>query len=165
MTSKALNLSFLEPNPAKSIYNMPIPIVESKYTSMYFHEEHRLFEQFWYPESEFMTEEDFKQIHLNWVQKLIKHRYNIHRALLDNLHNLFEMSSELQQWHDQHIHQVVLQNLPDGSNLKVAIVASEDFLTQLGIEHTFLKNQELNSNVYYFTNIREARDWIMKRNI
>ncbi|OJJ23016.1 hypothetical protein BKI52_01295 [marine bacterium AO1-C] len=144
---------------------MPIPIVESQYTSMYYDEEKKLFEQFWYAESKLMTEEDYKQVHLSWVKKLIKHRYNIRRALLDNLHNFFEMSSELQQWHDQHIHQLVVQNLPDGLNLKVAIVASEDFLTQIGIEHTFLKNQQLNSNTYYFTDIREARDWIMKQQV
>ena len=144
---------------------MRIPIVESKYTSMYYDANKQLFEQFWYTESEQMTSDDFKQIHLNWVQKLIKHHYNIHRALLDNYHNLFQMSSELQQWHDQHIHQVVLQHLPDAPNLKVAIVASEDFLTQLGIERTFLQNQALNSNVYYFTNLREAQDWLMRQKV
>ena len=142
---------------------MQIPIVESKYTSMYFNEESQLFEQFWYAESELMREDDFKQIHLEWVQKLIKNKYNIHRSLLDNRENFFQMSDTLQKWHHQHIHEVVVQHLPDASKLKIAIVASEDFLTQLGIEQTFLKNQEINSNVYYFTDIREARDWIMRQ--
>lgn len=140
---------------------MRIPIIETKHCSMYYTESLLLFEQFWYEASEFMTEEDFKQLHLEWVQKLIKNKYNMYRFLLDNRDNLYQMSAKLQKWHDQNIHQVVLQNLPDASKIKVAIVASEDFLTQLGIEQTFLENQELNSNVYYFTDVREARDWLM----
>lgn len=140
---------------------MRVPIVETKYCSIYYNESLLLFEQFWYVASESMTEEDFKQLHLTWVQKLIKNKYNMYRFLLDNRDNLYQMSTQLQKWHDQNIHQVVLQNVPDASQMKVALVASDDFLTQLGIERTFLENQQLNSHVYYFTDIREARDWLM----
>ena len=142
---------------------MRTSIVESKYTSMYFDEKNRLFEQYWYEESTHMSEEEYKQIHSSWVQKLIKHQYNIYRFLLDNRKNGFIMSTKLQRWHDQNITQVVLQNLPAPTKVKSAIVASEDFLSQLAIEQTVKENEEVNSFVYYFSDIREARDWILKQ--
>lgn len=144
---------------------MRTSIVESKYTSMYFDEENRLFEQYWYEESTHMSEEEYKQIHSSWVQILIKHQYNIYRFLLDNRKNGFIMSTKLQRWHDQNITQVVLQNLPAPTKVKSAIVASEDFLSQLAIEQTVKENEEVNSFVYYFSDIREARDWILKQQL
>ncbi|OJJ23015.1 hypothetical protein BKI52_01290 [marine bacterium AO1-C] len=144
---------------------MLVSIVESKYTSMYYDTEKKLFEQYWYPESTHMTEEEYKHIHLSWVQKLIKHRYEIYFFLLDNRKNSFVMPRELQKWHDEKITQVVIAHLPDPTKIKSAVVASEDFLSQLAIEQTVKENEEVNSFVYYFSDIREARDWIMRQKL
>jgi len=144
---------------------MLVPIVESQYTSMYYDAEKKLFEQYWYSESTHMTDDEYKHIHQRWVQKLIEHRYNIYLFLLDNRKNGFVMSSKLQKWHDQYITQVVLAHLPDPTKVKSAIVASEDFLSQLTIEQTVKENEEVNSFVYYFSDIREAREWITRQQV
>ena len=140
---------------------MLVPIVESKYTSMYYNAKKKLFEQYWYPESSFITDEKYKHIHLSWVQKLIKHQYNIYLFLLDNRQNGFMISSKLQKWPDQDTAQVVLEHPLNPTKVKSAIVASEDFLSQLSIERTVKENEKVNSFVYYFSDIREARDWII----
>ncbi|WP_157558723.1 hypothetical protein [Microscilla marina] len=142
---------------------MPIPIVESDYFSIYFTEEFKLFEQFWYASSQQMTEADYKRLHYAWVQKLIENKYNIQYFYLDNRANHFVISKELQQWHAQHIAIPVLNHLPNPDKVKVAMVVSEDFVSQLSIEHTVNTHQDFNQVTYYFTNPKEAQNWLLKQ--
>lgn len=141
---------------------MRISIVESQYLSIYINEDQKLFEQFWYAESEHMSDEDYRSLHLAWVQKMIQNKYDLQYFYLDNRANFFVISKTLQQWHAQQVYAPVLAHLPNPNTVKTAIVVSQDFLSQLSIERTVKTKEEINQITYYFTNPHEAQNWLLK---
>lgn len=139
---------------------MKVTIVESKFCSIYFDEDLQLYEQYWHKESEDMEDDDYKKIHIEWVSKLVENQYDIAFFLLDNRENNFSMSPELQEWQAENILAKVLENLPS-PDVKVAILQSEDFISQLSIEQAMEENQEADETTRYFDNEVEAKEWLL----
>lgn len=133
---------------------------DNKYTAIYFNQSTHLFEQFWYKESENMDDNEYMDIHEGWVKKLLVEKYQIYSFYLDNRENYFTMSPELQEWHAKNITEVVIANLPKPESLKVAIVVSEDFISQLGIEQTMEETNDATQMTRYFEDEEEAREWL-----
>lgn len=142
---------------------MRVPIVESKYLSIYIDEEQKLYEQFWYAESEYMSQDDYQRLHLAWVQKMVKYKYDLRYFYLDNRVNYYVISEALQQWHAQYVYTPILENLPHLDKVKTAIIVSEDFLSQLSIELTIKIKEEVNQMTYYFSDSNEARSWLFQQ--
>ena len=139
---------------------MEITVVDSKYLSIHFDPDLNLLTQIWYPESEDMSDDDYKTLHLAWVEKLIRDKYDINYIYLDNRENLFTMSPELQEWQAENIVKKALAHVPNPDSIKQAMLMSDDFMTSLSIEQAIEESSEMDDATKYFTDEHEARDWL-----
>jgi len=144
---------------------MKITLLENKYCSVYLDLNLNLFEQYWHSESIHMEEEDYKETHLNIRNHLLSNTYtphlHPHRFFLDNRLNFFVISPELQEWHAENISIPIAEALPNPDLLKVAIIVSEDFISQLSIEQTLEENPSTGEYTKYFQEESQAREWLL----
>lgn len=92
---------------------------------------------------------------------LLGKAYAPHLFFLDNRLNFFVISPELQQWHAKNISTQIAKTLPNPELLKVAIVVSEDFISQLSIEQTLEEHATTGEISRYFEDECEAREWLL----
>lgn len=140
---------------------MKVTLLENKYCSIYLDLDLNLFEQYWHSESSDMEEEDYKEPHLIMRNHLLGKAYAPHLFFLDNRLNFFVISPELQQWHAKNISTKIAETLPNPELLKVAIVVSEDFISQLSIEQTLEEHATTGEISRYFEDEHEAREWLL----
>ncbi|OJJ21521.1 hypothetical protein BKI52_13335 [marine bacterium AO1-C] len=135
-------------------------IREGKFCSMYYDEDLDLYEQYWSTDSEDMEDEDYKEIHTYLGDYLIKHSYTPHNFLLDNRENNFSMSPELQEWQAVNVLGRIAATLPHPERLKIAVLVSEDFISQLSIEQAIEENETTDDTTKYFEEEQAAREWL-----
>ena len=140
---------------------MKVTVLENKYCSIYLDLSLDLFEQYWHSESLHMEEEDYKETHLTMRDHLAENAYTPHRFFLDNRLNFFVISPELQEWHAKNISTKVVESLPNPGLLRVAIIVSEDFISQLSIEQTIEEYTSTNEFTKYFQDEVQAREWLL----
>ena len=140
---------------------MKVTVLENQYCSIYVDMDLSLYEQYWHRASSDMEEEDYQEIHLQIRDHLIQNAYPLRGFFLDNRENFFVISPELQEWHAENVSAKLEAALPNASELKVAIVVSEDFISQLSIEQTMEENATSGEVSRYFQDEHEAREWLL----
>jgi len=140
---------------------MKVTVLENKYCSIYVDLNLDLFEQYWHSESLYMEDEDYQETHLTMRDHLIEKAYTPHLFFLDNRENFFVISPELQEWHAKNISTKVVESLPNLDLLRVAIITSEDFISQLSIEQTIEEYISTNEFTKYFQEECKAREWLL----
>lgn len=134
---------------------------DNKFFTAYYEEEHKLFEQIWLPESEYMTNEDYKATAVANEAKGKELGLKINLYLLDNRNFLYIMTPEMQEWQAKNVSSKVADYVTDPSALKVAIVMSSDFIAQLSIEQAINEGHSDSNSFRYFDNVEEAREWLL----
>ena len=140
---------------------MKVTLLENQYCSIYVDLDLNLYEQYWHSESTHMVEEDYQEIHLHIQDHLVSHAYPLRGFFLDNRENFFVISPELQAWHAENVSAKLEAALPNARELKVAIVVSEDFISQWSIEQTMEENAISGEVSGYFQDEHEAREWLL----
>lgn len=138
---------------------------EDKYCLAYFDQDEAFFEEYWYKETGNLNDESFKEVITNVSTLIDGQEYESIKSLLDNRDFMFSISPELQEWHAEFITTKTLACITKPELNKTAIVVSSDFITQLSIEQTLDENDDINNNygiTRYFTDIEEARSWLME---
>ena len=134
---------------------------DNKFFVAYYDEEHKLFEQIWLPESEYMTNEDYKATALANAAKGKELGLKIDLYLLDNRNFLFVMAPEMQTWQAENVSSKVADYVTDPAALKVAIIMSSDFISQLSIEQAINEGHSDSESFRYFDDVEEAREWLL----
>ncbi|HAS39313.1 MAG TPA: hypothetical protein DCS93_02485 [Microscillaceae bacterium] len=142
-----------------------VTIIENKYTSIFFDEDLELYEQYWYPESEDMEEEEYKETITYMLEYITEKNYVLLNYLLDNRDFLFSMSPEMQEWQASNVASVLVKLLEkqgqSPQDIKTAIITSEDFISQLSIEQAMEENEVSELTTRYFEDEQEAREWLL----
>lgn len=130
-------------------------VYNSKYLHLAFSAEQELIEMTWLPSTDEMTEEEYKQEFINFIDIILKIRP---RKAINNTKNMFfPIVPELQEWTNQ---VVFPPSLEMGLN-KVAFVVSQEMIPQLSIEQTMEEHEGMKFVTGYFENKEEAKKWIL----
>ncbi len=130
-------------------------VYNSNYLHLSFFPEHDLIEWTWKPTTKNMTEEEYKQEFLNYLDIILRLRPK--RLLADTKDMFMPISPELQEWTNQTIFPPALEM---GLN-KVAFVISQELIAQLSIEQTMEESEGSKFITRYFDNKDEAKQWIL----
>lgn len=139
---------------------------QDSYYTAYFDEEKVQYEIYWHKQTQYLTDESFKEVISEMACLLEGKQYPMVRYLLDNRDFLFNISPDLQAWHANHIGAKVLSFSEAPLLNKTAIVASSGFISQLSIEQTMDENKKTSAYgaTRYFDILEEAKDWLNKSN-
>jgi hypothetical protein len=102
-----------------------------------------------------MTEEEYKQEFLNYLDIILKVRPK--KIIPDTRNMFFPIAPELQEWTNQTIFPPSLEM---GLN-KAAFVISQEMIAQLSIEQTMEEHEGVKFITRYFDNKEEAKEWIL----
>ena len=130
-------------------------VYKSQFLKLMFFEEYKLIEMIWFPETENMTEEEFKQEQLNYLDIIKKLKPN--KVLPDTREMNFPVSPKMQEWTNKTLFPPSLEM---GLN-KAAIVASKEFITELSVEQTMEEVFGQKFITKYFNNREDAKKWIV----
>ena len=144
-----------------------IVIEENKFTSIYYDQTLMLYEQYWHPATEDMEDEDYRTMQARMVDFMTKHQLPILNYYLDNREFYYVMSPEMQDWQVAHVGKQLLDitraALGNEVSIKLAIIASTEFISQLSIEQAFEENNEQVEvfPIRYFDNGPKALEWLL----
>ena len=108
----------------------------------------------WFPKSEEMNDQDFKNEMANELDFV--RTFQIKKYLIDVSEFRFAISSELQEWTDQHVN----TKLDELGLQKLAYIASKDFIAQVSIELTMNESVKQNYETRFFETFEEAIAWL-----
>lgn len=118
----------------------------------------------WFENTEQMQDEDYKNtmmLYLEMYNKCIPQYEKLRRlpSLIDTRKFLFGIIPELQEWTNTEIYPYFeLGNMQES---KVAFLASEDFIAQLGLEQTTDEDYSQKAmNIRHFATEKEAMTWL-----
>ncbi|HAS45686.1 MAG TPA: hypothetical protein DCS93_34710 [Microscillaceae bacterium] len=144
-----------------------IVIEENEFTSIYYDQTLKLYEQYWHPATADMQDEDYQIIQSRMVAFVKKHRLPILNYYLDNREFYYVMSPEMQDWQVEFVGQKLFDIthavMGDLSSIKVAVIISSEFISQLSIEQTFEENSEQvhEGETRYFDDDQKALEWLL----
>ena len=130
-------------------------LLSTKFIDIEFDNETKIFKLLWKPETENMTDDEFKEIMLKFVDEF-------HRKPTGGIHQMQEMgftiSPELQEWVDENVSKPAWE----AGAKKIAFVLSSNIFASVSAEQT--AEQEITSKmeVQYFDNEDEAMKWLLK---
>lgn len=130
-------------------------VYESRFLKVNYFEEHSMSEMIWLPETSEMSEEEYKEVFLDFLDIILKYKPT------KNLPNIKEMkfgiTLTLQEWTNQYIFAPVLEV----GLLHSAFVVSEDFITLLSVEQVMEEPEGIKFNNRYFNNREDAWNWLV----
>ena len=144
-----------------------IVIEENEFTSIYYDQALKLYEQYWHPATADMQDEDYQIIQSRMVAFVKKHRLPILNYYLDNREFYYVMSPEMQDWQVEHISKKLLTTtqtiLGDTLTIKIAVIISSEFISQLSIEQTVeeYSEQVQTGETRYFDDDQKALEWLL----
>ncbi|TAE75158.1 MAG: hypothetical protein EAZ85_03005 [Bacteroidetes bacterium] len=130
-------------------------VYKSKYLHLAFFAEQELIEMTWLPSTDEMTEEEYKQEFLNYLDIILKVRPK--KIIPDTRNMFFPIVPKLQEWTNQ---VVFPPSLEMGLN-KAAFVVSQEMIAQLSIEQTMEEHEGVKFVTRYFESKEEAKQWIL----
>ena len=127
----------------------------SKYITVDYFQEDNLIETFWLPETEKMTEDEYKQEMLNWLDACLKCKPTKNIPNISDMR--FVVSPEMQEWTNENI----LISLLDMGLKWVAIVFDNpDFIAQLSLEQVMEEPKGKEFVTRWFVKKESAIDWL-----
>ncbi len=130
-------------------------VYKSQYMHLAFFAELELIEMTWFPSTDNMTEEEYKQELLNYLDLVLKFRPN--KVIGDTRNLFFAIVPELQEW----INQTIFPPILEVGVKKVAFIMSQEIVAQLSIEQTMEEQEGLKFISAYFDNKESAKDWVL----
>ena len=130
-------------------------VYKSKYLHLAFFAEQELIEMTWLPSTDNMTEEEYKQEFLNYLDIILKVRPK--KIIADTRNMFFSIVPELQEWTNQTIFPASLEM---GLN-KAAFVLSQEMIPQMSIEQTMEEHEGVKFTTRYFDDKEDAKEWLL----
>jgi len=130
-------------------------IYESQYQRIFLDQTNAIMHNEWMEESIQMDEADFKNELMKLVGCIAEHP--VKRQLIDTLNFRFIVSPQLQEWTDV---EVTKKNKMNGVK-KVALIASQEFVTQLSVQQTLSEEEAKTLDTRFFSDMKEAKDWLL----
>ncbi len=125
----------------------------SKFIDLEFDKDKKMYKLIWKPETENMTDEDFKEEMLEYAEFFdLGGQYVLH----DMTDMEFTIVPELQQWLDENVNK---KGVEAGVE-KAAFIVSKDIFSTVGVQQA---NEEFNAKkipMHYFHHESEAKDWL-----
>ena len=116
--------------------------------------ENKLIIQIWKNEDEKMTDENFKEVMLEY--KSLVEQYRINKVIVDTQYLNFILVPKLQDWVNEEVSVVTIP-----LTQKIAFVIPPSLFEQVAIEQTMVDAEHKGRyQTKYFENIEEARTWI-----
>ena len=119
-------------------------IYESPFLLLEFFEEHKLIEMTWLSETKNMTNEQYKEEFLKYLDIILELRPN--KIITDATETQFVASIELQEWTNQTI---FVPSLEIGLN-KAAFVVTKEIIIQVSIEQVMEEEEGAKFTTKYF---------------
>lgn len=111
--------------------------------------------QVWNNDNMDMTEDDFKEIMIEYVELIVKNK--IKKALVNAQKMNYSIVPELQDWINKEVAPYALPYTQ-----KVAFVMPSDFFTQVSIQQSMEDAKNVNEhNTQYFESIEDAKTWLL----
>jgi len=132
-------------------------VFEKEYVKISYIEEKELVEIIWNEKSEMISDEEFKDVNLQYVSIVEKNKTK--RSLINSQKFHFTIQPELQLWvADKIIPKLVKKGLNS-----VAFLVSKEFISQLSIEQTMDEGEEKTQalEIEYFDDKTKAMAWLM----
>lgn len=133
-----------------------------KYLEASYNPQTRLGEFYWKKTTEDMTEAEYRMIMSDILDKFMENlktkNWSGANWLLDNRQFLFTMPPKLQEWQAKKI----FEPLVESGAKKVAVIMSEDWVTQFAIEQTFDEDGETKMLTQYFSDLDQANEWLQE---
>jgi hypothetical protein len=128
-------------------------LYESEFKVTLYEPENSLIINNWKDEKE-MTDEDFKEEIISWVELVEK--YNPENLIADTRKFNYTVSVELQEWNEKK----VFPRLANAGVKKFAVIESEELVAQLSLEQTMDVAGDVMQH-QFFTSQDEARAWML----
>ncbi len=130
-------------------------VFNNKYCVLSYADKSQTLDQIWSAETENMTIEDYKNIQLNTVKQF---KDNCAKRIYVYLKDFrWPIVPDIQIWTNYNI----IKPLINANILKISYIVPEEFITQLSMEQTLEEDEEQKFPYKYFTNEKEARDWLL----
>lgn len=131
-------------------------LYESELSRMQLHEAEKMLEMQTLPSSNFMSDDDFKDIMLRYAELMEQHRCQ--RLLLDTSQSAFTTSPELQRWTAENIAERTLR----AGLRRTATVLPKDIFAAVSLEQLMDEKEIAQSGmaIRYFGDRDEAIAWL-----
>lgn len=129
-------------------------IYKSKFQTVEFYPELAIVEATWTPSTEKMSNEEYKQEMLSYLERI--KAYQPKFALPNTTELRFAISPEIQDWMNQHIFTGFLELGMQAA----AFVVSADLFAQVSIEQTMEEDMGISFKTRYFEDREAALDWL-----
>jgi len=130
-------------------------VYNSKFLHLSFFPEEEIIEMTWLPATERMTEDDYKQTSLEYLDVFLKFCPQI--AIADTRTLLFPIIPELQAWTN---HTIIPKCMQAGLK-RIAIVINQDMILQLSVEQIMQEDEASKFQTHYFASKEAARAWCL----
>ncbi len=132
-----------------------INIGNTNFSTNYWDENISLLEYSWInQENGEMTEEDFKNALLHYIDLVLKYKPNF--VLVNTKKLKFLITVELQTWVDENINKISSPILK-----KMAVLLPEGFMEQLGVEQVLDEAEAKKISVLFFEDEQKAKEWLV----
>ncbi|OJJ14523.1 hypothetical protein BKI52_42865 [marine bacterium AO1-C] len=133
-----------------------------KYLDAIYDKKLNLVEYYWKKATEEITEAEYRMIVFDITEAVLERvhegKWRAPNWLLDNRNFLYVMSPKLQRWQAENI----FAKINDIGTKKIAVLTSENVVSQMSIEQSFEENNYLNIRTQYFYNHEQATDWLQE---
>ncbi len=129
-------------------------VFENEFVTVIWDEAQNILKAVWTPETEHMTDQEFKDSIQRGVWENIA-QYKPKGFIGETREFLYVIAPEAQEWYAQNI-----SNVLGTHTKKIAMIISEDFIAQLSVEQTIEEDQQSGWTTRYFTQESDALQWI-----
>lgn len=132
-------------------------IYSHKYADLFFDDNTSIIEEIWKPETEKMTDEEYKSYQADKVEETRKVMPKL--FLCDTQNFLYTMKSDIQAWTDEQLNkfwaEIGLQ--------KFAMIMSKSYIEQIALELAMSEREEeaLGYDFQFFDDQKKAREWLL----
>ena len=129
-------------------------LFKNKYCILSNNEQNKIFDQIWSENTEYMSDENYKEIQLKTIdlfkKKLAK------KMFIDVKKFNFPIVPDLQKWTVENI----INTLANAGILKIAYLAPTELFSQVSIEQTLKEDEEQIFPYKYFDKKESAMEWL-----
>lgn len=135
-----------------------IPLSNNQYFQSSFDQELKLYELVWFKESGNMSEDEYKNLMNADRDKVLEKCSQVNYILINIKERVDTMSPELQEWSTAAVSSRIFEKY---NILKIAVITSQDFYTQVSVEQAIEEDKVSDEVVRYFDNEEQAQEWIL----
>ncbi|EAY28234.1 hypothetical protein [Microscilla marina] len=135
-----------------------ITLSNNQYFESSFDQELKLYELIWHKASEAIEDDEYKALMNADRDKVLQECDKLNYIVINIKERMDTMSPELQEWSTAAISSQIFSKY---NVLKIAVIASKDFYTQVSVEQAIEEDNINEGVVRYFEDEQQATEWIL----